>query len=240
MIIYAHRGNSSKYPENTMVAFESAIKVGADGIETDVHLTKDGVIVITHDEEISRVSTGKGMIIDLTLDELCQYDFGSFKGEEFEGQLIPTLDDLLDLVEDNDVLLNIEIKMGFVLYPGIEEKLYEKIKERGFMDRTIFSSFNHYSLAKLKEIDPNVKTGALYQAGLYEAHNYAKTFGANALHPYYMAFDQSLLKDCHDNNLKVNLWTVNNVNQAKAFLDMGYDGVITDYPEEMINELRRK
>ncbi|NLB20250.1 MAG: glycerophosphodiester phosphodiesterase [Clostridium sp.] len=240
MIIYAHRGNSSKYPENTMLAFESAIALGADGIETDVHLTKDGVLVITHDEEISRVSTGKGMIKDLTLEELRQYDFGSFKGEEFSGQLIPTLDDLLDLVEDNDVLLNIEIKMGFILYPGLEEKLYKKIKERGFMDRTIFSSFNHYSLAMLKEIDPTVKTGALYQSGLYEAHNYAKTFGANALHPYYMAFDASLLKDCHDNNLKVNLWTVNNANQAKAFLDMGIDGVITDYPEELINELRRK
>lgn len=240
MIIYAHRGNSSKYPENTLSAFKSAITSGADGIETDVHLTKDGVLVITHDEEISRVSTGRGMVKDMTLDELRQFDFGAFKGDAFKGELIPTLDDLLDLLEGNTVLLNIEIKMGFILYPGLEAKLYEKIKARGFLDRTIFSSFNHYSLAMLKKMDVNVKTGALYQSGLYEPHNYAKTFGADALHPYYLAFDSSLLEDCHKNKIKVNLWTVNNATQARAFLGMGIDGVITDYPDEIVSELRRK
>lgn len=240
MIIYAHRGNSSKYPENTRLAFESAIKVGADGIETDVHLTKDGILVITHDEEISRVSSGHGMVKDLTLDELRQFDFGLWKGEEFKGQQIPTLDDLLDLMEGNQMLLNIEIKMGFILYPGIEEKLYQKIKERGFLDRTIFSSFNHYSLAMLREMDSSAKTGALYQSGLYKPHNYAKTFGASALHPYFMAFDSSLLKECHENNLLVNLWTVEHLDQAKAFMTMGIDGIITDYPEELVNGLRRE
>ncbi len=240
MIIYAHRGNSSKYPENTLIAFESAIKVGADGIETDVHLTKDGVLVITHDEEISRVSNGRGMVKDLTLDELRQYDFGLWRGEEFKGQQIPTLDDLLDLMENNKALLNIEIKMGFILYPGIEEKLYEKIKVRGFLERTIFSSFNHYSLAMLRKMDPNAKTGALYQSGLYEPYHYAKTFGANALHPHFMAFDSSLLKECHESDLLVNLWTVDDLGQAKAFLTMGIDGIITNYPEELMSGLRRE
>ncbi len=240
MIIYAHRGNSSKYPENTLSAFKSAIEVGADGIETDVHLTKDGVLVITHDEEISRVSNGHGMVKDLTLDELQQYDFGLWKGEEFKGEHIPTLDDFLDLMEGNELLLNIEIKMGFILYPGIEEKLYEKIKARGFLNRTLFSSFNHYSLAMLREMDREAKTGALYQSGLYEPHHYAKTFGASALHPHFMAFDSSLLKACHESNLLVNLWTVDKLEQAKAFQTMGIDGVITNYPEELVNGLRRE
>ncbi len=240
MKIYAHRGNSSKYPENTLIAFESAIKVGTDGIETDVHLTKDGVLVITHDEEISRVSNGHGMVKDLTLEELRQYDFGLWKGEEFRGQQILTLDDFLDLMENNKILLNIEIKMGFILYPGIEEKLYEKIKTRGFLERTIFSSFNHYSLAMIREMDSQAKTGALYQSGLYEPHLYAKTFGASALHPHFMAFDAVLLKTCHERNLLVNLWTVETLEQAQKFETIGIDGIITDYPEELVTGLRRK
>ena len=81
MRIFAHRGNSSVYPENTMAAFRSALSVGAEGIETDVHLTKDGILVITHDEEISRVSDGKGQVKDMTLEELQRYDFGSWKGD---------------------------------------------------------------------------------------------------------------------------------------------------------------
>ena len=96
MRIFAHRGNSSVYPENTMAAFRSALSVGAEGIETDVHLTKDGILVITHDEEISRVSDGKGQVKDMTLEELQRYDFGSWKGDAYKGEKIPALQELLD------------------------------------------------------------------------------------------------------------------------------------------------
>lgn len=239
MRIYAHRGNSSVYPENTMAAFRSALSVGAEGIETDVHLTKDGVLVITHDEDIRRVSDGKGQVKDLTLEELRQYDFGSWKGESFKGEKIPTLKELLDLLKDTDLMLNIEIKMGFVLYPGIEEKLLEMIRSEGFLDRVIFSSFNHYSIALIKQLEPLAKTAPLYECGLYEPHEYAKKLGASYIHPSFNSMDPRLLEDLKKNGIGVNLWTINDVKTATYFDTVGIDGIITDYPEELINAIRR-
>ncbi|HSR04056.1 MAG TPA: glycerophosphodiester phosphodiesterase [Proteiniclasticum sp.] len=238
MLIYAHRGNSSVYPENTMSAFRSAIDLGVHGIETDVHLTKDGELVITHDEEISRVSDGKGMIKDLTYKELLAFDFGSWKGEEYKGEKIVKLTQLLDLLENQEIMLNIEIKMGFLLYPGIEEKLLEVLTERGFLHRIIFSSFNHYSLAKLKSLNPDALVAPLYQSGLYEPYNYALTFGASFIHPYYMAMDRSIVEESHKKNIKVNLWTVNDTDKVSYYKDLGIDGLITDYPEELLTKLK--
>lgn len=238
MLIYAHRGNSSVYPENTMSAFRSAVDLGVHGIETDVHMTRDGILVITHDEEISRVSDGKGMVKDLTYKELLQQDFGLWKGEAFKGEKIPTLSELLDLLKDKETILNIEIKMGFLLYPGIEEKLLEILDERGFLPRVIFSSFNHYSLAKLKELNPEAKVAPLYQSGLYKPYDYALTFGADYIHPYYMALDKTIVEESHRKNIKVNLWTVNDSSQVAYYKDLGVDGLITDYPEELLSKLK--
>ncbi len=238
MLIYAHRGNSSVYPENTMPAFKSAILLGVHGIETDVHMTKDGELVITHDEEISRVSNGKGMIKDLTYKELLAYDFGSWKGEEFKGEKIVTLTELLHLLEDTEIILNIEIKMGFLLYPGIEEKLLEVLGKKHFLHRVIFSSFNHYSLAKLKSLETDAKVAPLYQSGLYKPYNYAETFGASYIHPYYLAMDKSIVEESHKKNIKINLWTVNDVDSVSYYKDLGIDGLITDYPELFLSKLK--
>lgn len=239
MRIYAHRGNSSVYPENTMAAFRSALAVGAEGIETDVHLTKDGVLVITHDEEISRVSDGTGYVKDMTLEELRAFDFGSWKGEAFKGERIPTLKELLDLLKDTDLMLNIEIKMGFVLYPGIEEKLLDTLKSEGFLHRVIFSSFNHYSIALIKQLEPFAKTAPLYECGLYQPHEYAKTLGASFIHPSYKSMDPRLLEDLKKSGIGVNLWTVNDLKTALYFNSLPIDGIITDYPEELIKAIRR-
>ena len=222
-----------------MTAFRSAVELGVDGIETDIHLTKDGILVITHDEEIRRVSDGSGMVKDLTYEELLKYDFGIWMGEAYKGEQIPRLEELLDLLEDTSIMLNIEIKMGFILYPGIEEKALEMIKMRGFLDRVIFSSFNHYSLARLKSLDTAVKIAPLYEEGIFEPYNYAKTFGAEFIHPYFISVDQSIVEECHKNGITVNMWTVNDPDTALSLEAMGVDGIITDRPEEMIKTLRR-
>lgn len=238
MFIYAHRGNSSVYPENTMPAFRSAVESGAHGIETDVHCTSDGVLVLTHDEEISKVSDGKGMIKDMTYAELLTYDFGSWKGEAFKGERIPRLEELLDLLEDTGMMLNIELKMGFLLYPDIEEQVLDLVKKRGFLSRVIFSSFNHYSLDKIRKLDKDALTAPLYTSGLFEPYSYALTFQANAIHPYYLSIDRSIVEECHKRNLLVNLWTVNDPALVKTFEAMGIDGIITDHPQELMKILR--
>jgi len=238
MLIYAHRGYSSVYPENTMSSFKAAIDSGADGIETDIHLSSDGVLVITHDENIKRVSNGEGMVKDMTYEELLTYDFGSWKNKQFKGEKIPKLSELLDLIEGTDIILNIEIKMGFVMYPEIEEKALALVTERGMLDRVLFSSFNHYSLAKIKKLNPTAKVAPLYSEGIFEPYNYAKTLDAYAIHPSKSVIFKPIVEECHKLKIKVNVWTVDKISTAKKLEKMGVDAIITNNPLELIKSLR--
>ena len=156
--IIAHRGASGCSPENTIPAFRKAIEIGSNGIELDVHLTKDDKIVVVHDFNIDRTSNGKGYVKDYTLNELKKFDFGSWYGEKFASVSIPTLEEVLELVKyyNWNGLINIEIKNGPIFYPNIERKLIGIIRAYGLEENVIFSSFNHYSLKILKEIDPNI------------------------------------------------------------------------------------
>src|SRR5690554_2404438 len=115
-VIYAHRGASAYAPENTGAAFRKALDMKADGIELDVHLSKDGHVVVIHDEKVDRTSNGKGLIRDLKLDELKSLDFGAWFSSEFAGEPIMTLDEVLSLLDGWDGILNIELKSGYVLY----------------------------------------------------------------------------------------------------------------------------
>ncbi len=129
MLLLAHRGYSDQYPENTMKAFLEAIKKGFNGIETDVHKTKDGQLVLCHDEKINRTSNGQGYIKDYTYEELCQFRF-NYKFKDFDEK-IPLLEELLDLAKGKDVILNIELKTDKIHYQGIEEEVYQMVKDKG-------------------------------------------------------------------------------------------------------------
>ena len=141
---FAHRGFSGKYPENTMLAFEKAIEVGADGIELDVQLTKDGEIVIIHDETIDRTTDGKGYVIDYTYEELSKFEASYIYRGKVGFNKIPTLKEYFELVKDLDFITNIELKTGINEYLGIEEKVYQLIKEYKLEKKVIISSFNPF------------------------------------------------------------------------------------------------
>ena len=149
--IFAHRGASAYAPENTMEAFELAAKQGADGIELDVHVTKDGEVVVTHDEKIDRVSNGSGFIKDMTLRELKRLSFHNHM-ESYVGVGIPTLREVLEYVSTTNMDVNIELKTGIYWYPQIEEKTAFIVQETGMHDRVIYSSFNHHSIARLRKL----------------------------------------------------------------------------------------
>lgn len=238
MLILAHRGYAAKYPENTMISFKSAIACGADGIETDVQRTKDGVLVLIHDDSIDNVSTGKGLIRDLTYAELLKFDFGIRKGKEFAGERIPTFDEFLDLVQDTEILLNIEIKYGSFLYKGIEEEVLKKVEERGLLNRVIFSSFNHYSVVMLKEMNPECAAAPLYTDGIYKPYDYAMELHADAIHPFKLLVSREIVEECHRRNMKVNVWTVDDVKEASYLEGIGVDAIITNRPKEMLEYLR--
>jgi glycerophosphoryl diester phosphodiesterase len=230
-MIQAHRGASAYCPENTLEAFSRAIEQGADCVELDVHLTKDGEIVVAHDERLERVSNGTGHINDRTLEELKSLDFGKL----FPGQVcrIPTLAEVLQLVKPSALAMNIELKTTDRLYPGLCEKLSSLIEEYAMTGRVIYSSFNHYSLREIKQIEPKAKIGLLYQLGLVDPWVYANYAGADAIHPHYhiIAALPETVKRCHENGVKVNVWTVDDGEAMKLMLKSGVDGIITNKPD---------
>ena len=162
--VWAHRGASGYRPENTMEAFELAIKQGADGIELDVHTSADGELIVMHDETVDRVTDKTGLIKDLTLAQVKELKV-STDAEPNGIYRVPTLAEVLDLMRTTDMMVNIELKNSICFYPGMEEKILKLVKEMHMEDQLIYSSFNHYSLMQLKQLDDHVQTGILFSDG---------------------------------------------------------------------------
>lgn len=236
--IWAHRGASGwdvQYaPENTIPAFERTIQMGADGIETDVQLTKDGVLVLAHDETIDRVSDGSGWIKDYTLKELRGFSFSKLH-PEFGRVEIPTLEDLLYLVRDTDLELNLELKSGVLYYEGLEEKTADMVHQMGMDERVIYSSFSHYSVKKVIGYCQNKgyhsRFGVLSGQLISRADRYVRGLGANAYHPSANCLTESDLRQCQASGLAVHIWTVDIKSEIKRWAEVGVDAIITDCPD---------
>lgn len=231
LINFAHRGASAVCPENTMAAFRKSLELGATGIETDVQMTKDGGLVLIHDEALNRTTNGSGYVKDHTLGEILEVDAGSWFGAEFKDERIPTLEDLLDLLQRRDTILNIELKNGIFLYPGMEEKVIATVREFNMSERVIFSSFNHYSLAYCKSLAPDIRTGILYMEGLYRPWDYAATLGADALHANHYAVLPEFVAEATKHGIAYHPFTVNDPARMKYLIDAGVAGIITDHPD---------
>ena len=232
--VFAHRGASGYAPENTLEAFALAGEQGAQGIELDVQLTKDGEVVVIHDETIDRVSTGKGAVRDYTLEELRRFSFHNHK-KEYEGVQIPTLREVLEQVKPGGMEVNIELKTGIYWYPGLEEKTVELVKAAGMENRVIYSSFNHYSVQKILELDAETETAYLYSDVLLNVENYAKNTGVCGLHPavYHLKM-ADFLESYRRSGLKVRVWTVNDEADMRQFIAKELEAVITNYPDRAL------
>ena len=210
--VWAHRGASGYLPENTLMAFQEAVDMGADGIELDVQLTKDDEIVVIHDEWIDRTSNGKGWVKDYTLEELRGFNYNKTK-PEVEHADIPTMREVFELIKPTNLVINIELKTGVVFYKELEEKIMALTKEYGMEDRVIYSSFNHATIVKIHQLDPTAKVGFLYADGTLDMPEYGKKHGVNALHPaLYNLQYLGYMEACKANGLEVNTWTVNEKN----------------------------
>lgn len=147
VMLLAHRGFSGNYPENSPLAFHKAVEeTGVDGFESDVHITKDGKLIIFHDASVERTSNGTGFIKDHTYEEMLQLDIGAWKSPEFAGQHIWTFDQLLDFCDETNMLLNMELKNYEVFYEGLEQRVIDAICAHKMQDRVFVSSFNHISM----------------------------------------------------------------------------------------------
>ncbi len=237
-LVWAHRGASGYLPENTLPAFEKAVEMGADGIELDIHKTKDGQLVVIHDEKIDRTSNGKGNVRDYTLEELRKYNYNATHPECKHAD-IPTMREVFELIKPTDLMINIEIKTGVIFYENIEADILAMTKEFGMEDRVLYSSFNHYSIKKIQELDPTARTAFLYMDGTLNMPEYGKEHGVEALHPaYYNVQYPNFVERAHELGLKINSWTINTKQIMNMACEMGLDGIITNYPDvalEIVN-----
>lgn len=190
MKVWAHRGCSQRYPENTLLAFEKAAAVsGLTGIELDIQLTRDGEMVVIHDERVDRTTEGMGYVRDYTLSQIKKLHIYA---DGHPSQEVPTITEVLDLLAPQmkaGLKLNIELKNGVYPYPGMEEKIAELIRERGLQESVVYSSFYAVSLEKLKRLDPDAELGILDSRVSDCLYKLRGGCGAAALHPFWRGMD---------------------------------------------------
>lgn len=229
-LIYGHRGASAYAPENTLEAFRLAMDMGADGFELDVHMSRDGELVVIHDETVDRTTDGTGLVRELTLAQLKELDASSGMAS-YRGARIPTLGEVFDLIRDTRHIVNVEVKTDDWFYSGIEEKCLALAKEMGVEDRIIYSSFNHHTLRKLRELKPDVKLGMLFGDIMIAPWEYAKQLSVEYLHPMKMnIYVPGFGKNTRAAGYGINMWTINDP-QTMALCLQEDAGIITNYPD---------
>jgi glycerophosphoryl diester phosphodiesterase len=235
--VIAHRGAKGMAPENTLAAFQLGMDQGCEGIELDVHISSDGEIIVCHDATLDRTTNGKGLICEKTLAEIKTYDAGSWYGEAFKGETVPTLGEVFDLVPES-IMINVEVKMS---YDGkMDRLLIDFLRKRGRLDNVVISSFDHKCVRRIKQIEPKAKIGLLYQTNLLDVVAYARSFDVDvySLHPYHGWLDAEDVQKAVQSGLKVYPYTANEEKDLLRLTEIGVSGIITDYPSRLKTLLR--
>jgi glycerophosphoryl diester phosphodiesterase len=230
MKVVAHRGYSGLYPENTMLAFQKAAEAKADEIELDVQLSKDGTVVVIHDETVDRVTNGKGFVRDYTFDELRKFNAAVLQDGKFGFNPIPSLDEYFSWVKGGNIVTNIELKSGIFYYQELEEKTVDLIKKHKIEDKVLFSSFNHVSLLKCKKLLPQVPCGILAEC-IGNAGYYARSTGLEFYHPRIELLTGEAVEECKAHGIELNVWTINDMAGLLRLEEWGCRGVITNFPD---------
>lgn len=230
-LVLAHRGACGYAPENTLEAFRLAMEQGVDGFELDVHFSKDGHLVVIHDETVDRTTNGKGRVWDMTLAELQSLDACAGK-EAYRGAKIPTLAQVLELIQGTDLIINIEIKTDKIFYPGIEEAVLNLVRQMGLENQIIYSSFNHFTLRKVRQLDKDAKLGMLFADVLVEPWKYAsQMLDVQYLHPMAANINvPNFAEDSRAAGYGVNAWTINDPEMMKRCVEHDVS-IITNYPD---------
>ncbi len=231
--VFAHRGFSGKFPENTMIAFEEAGKFAIAGIELDVQLSKDGVMIVIHDERLDRTTNGSGFVKDYTYDQLLAFDAGSWFHPQFVKQKLPKLAEVIDWAKQREksYIVNIELKNDQIHYEGLEEKVLHLIEEYQFKDQVILSSFNYESLVKIRKLDETISIGYLIQGIHPTAIEKAQKINANIHCDVAYALSEEG-KRAKKAGLGVRVYTINNANEFEIVRKAGADVIMTDFPDQ--------
>ena len=227
MINYAHRGASEYAPENTKSSFYLGLLQGANGIETDVQRTKDGVLVLFHDDTVDRVSDGKGRVCDYTLNELKQLKIYGNSTTGFYDRII-TLREFLEAFSSYDIKFAIELKGA-----GVEEDTLNMIEEFGVFDKTTFTSFQYDYIRKIKELNPKARVGWLVFEASDENINKLREINGEEMAPDANGVTDEDMKKLRDLNLGIRAWGVTSVALMKKMCMMKVDGMTVNFPDRL-------
>lgn len=247
-ILIAHKGASGYAPENTLPALIKAMELGANYLEIDVHQSRDSQIIVIHDSDVDRTTDGSGSVDNMTIAELKQLDAGSWFDPKFAGTTIPTLQEVIDVINSN-VNLIIEVKVGSEHYPGIEENIVSLVKQNKVESQVILKSFSIDILKRFQSLAPEIPrlyVFVLHFPGInltldkwinfidiYENPADVQMFQA---HSWFI--DKSMIEETHAQSLKIIAWNVNTLEEIEAMLHLGVDGIETDYPDRVLPYLK--
>jgi len=234
-LIIAHRGASAEAPENTLAAFQAAARAGADGIELDVTMCASGDVVVIHDDTIDRTTNGSGRVRDMSLETLRFFDAGRWFDARYEGQVIPTLADVVDLV-DESLFINIEIKSTGLRDEGLEDGVIDLVRRRSIGDRVLISSFSPIALWRVRHRAPQLRRALLTAPNmpLFLRSGWpAPLVRPHTLHPHHSQVDDQYVQRAHQRGRQVNAWTVDAPEEMRRLCEMGVDGIITNHPARL-------
>lgn len=217
-------------PENTMIAFLKAYEMGADALEVDVQRSADGVLVVIHDDAVTRTTQGRGYVHAASFSWLQTLDAGYKFGNKFRGERIPRLEEVLSFVKAKSMGINIELKAAPVPQSGLEQQIVDVVRQYRLTEKTVISSFDYDCLRRIKEFDPAIPVALLSSYYSPVTPQFAKQFGADAIHPNRRSVTATLQQEALRLKVKIRPYTVNDGRQIQLFNAWGIDAVITNHP----------
>ncbi|MGQ9519606.1 MAG: glycerophosphodiester phosphodiesterase [Candidatus Fervidibacter sp.] len=239
-MVIAHRGFSGRFPENTLRSFAEALKLPVDAVELDVRRTKDGVLVVIHDETADRTTNGKGRVRDLTWHEIQKLDAGAWKGSEFSGERIPRLEEALQLV-NGKVVVFLEIKE-----PDTTPQVIDTLRQLGAVSWVKIGSFHPQAVEMAKKLEPEVSCSLIGSAKVGASDETFADFvkealrhNANSITVNHAGLTPDRIRYCHQRCIFVGTWTVNDAKLAEKMIAMGVDAIASDYPDVVLDVLSK-
>ncbi|MCW1294290.1 MAG: glycerophosphodiester phosphodiesterase family protein [Candidatus Parvarchaeum sp.] len=236
-LVYGHRGAAIEAPENTLPSFKLAKKLGVYGVEMDLHTSKDGELIVMHDETLDRTTNGKGLIHSHTLEEIKKLDAGFKFGKKWKGTKVSTLREVFEGLGRINYYL--EIKQSSKVYPGIEEKMLDLIDEVNLKNNVQIISFDFDSLDIIRKLDKTIKTGLLYTGKSSWFIDIAKSLKINSLQPSFNLIYPDDIEIARKNGFKVAAWTVDTVEDINRAIDLKVDSITSNNPRLVLRTLKK-
>jgi len=232
MELIAHRGASAYAPENTIASFKKAIEMGLKAVEFDVQISKDLELIVIHDYTLERTTSGKGKVRDYTLKELQGLDAGSWFSKEFQGEKIPSLRKVLEVVKNNE-FINIELKRDKNEKRKFDIQLIDLIDEMKIKDKVIISSFDHEILVDIFELDNTLSLALLFHEEIRDLKEYIDKLGIkiNSINPNKNSLNENYIKKIKELNLNINAYTINSYEEYVKLNNLGIDRIFTNFPD---------